>query len=100
MDAAVALACPWRFRIGSLPSFALGGETVFAIGDCAWLRCRVARVLGRHRRLASEASGNGGSLYLGEMINRGPDSVGVLEQCGCGRGSFMASTCRPPDGQP
>ena len=60
--------------------FDLGAETVvFAIGDvhgCAEeLRVLLAAIV----ELARESSGKRRVVYLGDMINRGPDTIGVLD---------------------
>lgn len=78
MDAATKL--PVEISEWKLAPFALGGETVFAIGDvhgCAdELRALLAAIAG----LARQTEGRRRLVYLGDMINRGPDSAGVLEQ--------------------
>jgi serine/threonine protein phosphatase 1 len=60
--------------------FALGGETVFAIGDVHGCAAELGALLDAIERLASEAKGPRRVVYLGDMINRGPDSVGVLRR--------------------
>lgn len=60
--------------------FTLHDEAVFAIGDvhgCAAELRALRRVIAR---LAGESSGRRRLIYLGDLINRGPDSAGVLEQ--------------------
>jgi serine/threonine protein phosphatase 1 len=59
--------------------FDLKGETVFAIGDVHGCAAELKALLGSIRTLAGEATGKRRLVYLGDMINRGPDSVGVLE---------------------
>ena len=78
MDAAVAL--PVEISDWKPAPFALGGETVFAIGDVHGCAGELRVLLDAIARLAGEASGKRRLIYLGDMINRGPDSVGVLEQ--------------------
>ena len=60
--------------------FDLKGETVFAIGDVHGCAAELKALLATIARLAGEADGRRRLIYLGDMINRGPDSIGVLEQ--------------------
>ncbi len=60
--------------------FDLKGETVFAIGDVHGCAAELGALLATIARLAGEAEGRRRLIYLGDMINRGPDSIGVLEQ--------------------
>ena len=60
--------------------FDLKGETVFAIGDVHGCAAELKALLATIARLAGEADGRRRLIYLGDMINRGPDSTGVLEQ--------------------
>lgn len=78
MDAAVAL--PVEISEWKPAPFELGGETVFAIGDVHGCAAELRALLDTIARLASEAAGRRRLVYLGDMINRGPDSVSVLEQ--------------------
>ncbi len=78
MDAAVAL--PVDISEWKPAPFELGGETVFAIGDVHGCASELRALLDTIARLAGEAGGRRRLVYLGDMINRGPDSVGVLEQ--------------------
>src|ERR1700754_4195445 len=78
MDATVAL--PVEIAQWKPAPFALGGDTVFAIGDVHGCASELRALLDTIARLAGEASGKRRLVYLGDMINRGPDSVGVLEQ--------------------
>jgi serine/threonine protein phosphatase 1 len=75
-----ALALPVEISEWKPAPFALGGETVFAIGDVHGCASELRVLLDAIARLAGEASGKRRLIYLGDMINRGPDSVGVLEQ--------------------
>lgn len=59
--------------------FDLKGETVFAIGDVHGCARELRALLGAIDGLAKQISGRRRLVYLGDMINRGPDSVGVLE---------------------
>ena len=74
-----ALALPVEISEWKPAPFALGGETVFAIGDVHGCASELRVLLDTIARLATEASGKRRLIYLGDMINRGPDSVGVLE---------------------
>lgn len=60
--------------------FDLEGETVFAIGDVHGCADECRALLDCIRHLAGEAAGKRRLIYLGDMINRGPDSIGVLAQ--------------------
>ncbi|TBR28794.1 MAG: hypothetical protein EPO10_11200, partial [Reyranella sp.] len=61
--------------------FALRGETVFAIGDVHGCAAELGALLKSIATLAGETTGSRRRLiYLGDMINRGPDSIGVLKQ--------------------
>jgi len=60
--------------------FDLKGETVFAIGDVHGCANECRALLDCIAHLAGEAAGKRRLIYLGDMINRGPDSIGVLEQ--------------------
>jgi serine/threonine protein phosphatase 1 len=60
--------------------FDLKGETVFAIGDVHGCAAELKALLATIARLAGDADGRRRLIYLGDMINRGPDSIGVLEQ--------------------
>jgi serine/threonine protein phosphatase 1 len=55
------------------------GETVFAIGDVHGCAAELGALLKSIAGLAGEAKGRRRLIYLGDMINRGPDSAGVLE---------------------
>jgi serine/threonine protein phosphatase 1 len=78
MDAAAKL--PVEISEWKLAPFALGGETVFAIGDVHGCASELRVLLDAIAGLAKDAPGKRRLVYLGDMINRGPDSVGVLEQ--------------------
>jgi serine/threonine protein phosphatase 1 len=60
--------------------FDLSGETVFAIGDVHGCARELRALRAAIATLAGEGSGRRRLVYLGDMINRGPDSIGVLEQ--------------------
>lgn len=60
--------------------FDLKGETVFAIGDVHGCAAELKALRATIARLAGETDGRRRLIYLGDMINRGPDSIGVLEQ--------------------
>lgn len=77
MDTAVALPVEiseWK------PAPFAPGETVFAIGDIHGCAAELRVLLDAIARLAQQADGRRRLVYLGDMINRGPDTVGVLEQ--------------------
>jgi serine/threonine protein phosphatase 1 len=66
---------PWQ----SAP-FALAGETVFAVGDVHGCSEQLDALLGAIRDLARECPTPRRLLWLGDMIDRGPDSIGVLRR--------------------
>jgi len=59
--------------------FDVMGETVFAIGDVHGCADELDALLGSIASLAKDAQGKRRLVYLGDMINRGPDSPRVLE---------------------
>ena len=76
----VALELPVDISNWKPAPFALNGETVFAIGDVHGCADELSALLGVIRHLAGDTDGKRRLVYLGDMINRGPDSMGVLEQ--------------------
>lgn len=66
---------PWKAA-----PFDLGGETVFAIGDVHGCARELSSLLDTVRELAreSEREGTRRLVYLGDLIDRGPDTLGVL----------------------
>ena len=58
--------------------FDMKGETVFAIGDVHGCAAELSVLLKSIAALAGDATGRRRLIYLGDLINRGPDSVGVL----------------------
>ena len=78
MDTAVDL--PVEISGWKPAPFALGGESVFAIGDVHGCAAELRALLGAIVRLGHDFDGKRRIIYLGDMINRGPDTVGVLEQ--------------------
>jgi serine/threonine protein phosphatase 1 len=61
--------------------FALNGETVFAVGDIHGCLDEMDALLDAVKILAAESSGTARRLvYLGDMIDRGPDTLGVLKR--------------------
>src|SRR5260370_14358049 len=81
MDTPVAIAAKLPVEISDwkLATFVVLGETVVAIGDGHGGAGELRVVLGTIGKLATQSSGKRRLVYLGDMINRGPDSVGVLE---------------------
>lgn len=59
--------------------FRLAGETVFAIGDVHGCAEELRALVGTIAALATKSAGKRRLIYLGDMINRGPDSPGVLD---------------------
>ncbi len=64
---------PWK----SAP-FALGGETVFAVGDIHGCSEELASLQETVAGLAREAGGHRRLIYLGDIVDRGPDTMGAL----------------------
>ena len=60
--------------------FDVKGETVFAIGDVHGCAGELRALLSAIRELAAELSGHRRLIYLGDMIDRGPDNIGVLDE--------------------
>ncbi|HET6194992.1 MAG TPA: metallophosphoesterase [Acetobacteraceae bacterium] len=60
--------------------FALNGETVFAVGDVHGCADHLQSLLDTIRTLAGESTGPRRLVYLGDLIDRGPDTLGVLRQ--------------------
>src|SRR5260370_39075107 len=89
MDTPVAIAAKLPVEISDWKPapFDLLGETVFAIGDVHGCADELRVLLGTIGKLATQSSGKRRLVYLGDMINRGPDSVGVLELWAAGEGA-------------
>jgi serine/threonine protein phosphatase 1 len=64
---------PWRAA-----PFAVEGETVFAIGDIHGCFEELMGLLDAVRALAHESGHPRRLVYLGDLIDRGPDTLGVL----------------------
>jgi serine/threonine protein phosphatase 1 len=60
--------------------FEVGGGTVFAIGDVHGCAEQLRHLLAAIRTLAAERAGHRRLIYLGDMIDRGPDNLGVLSE--------------------
>lgn len=58
--------------------FALAGETVFAVGDVHGCAEELRALLRAVAVLARESDGRRSLVYLGDLIDRGPDTVGAL----------------------
>src|SRR6185503_3573336 len=58
--------------------FDLDGETVFAIGDIHGCAAELRDLLASIATLAASANHPNRLIYLGDLINRGPDNLGVL----------------------
>ncbi len=58
--------------------FALDGETVFAVGDVHGCADHLQSLIDTIRSLAGESAGARRVIYLGDLIDRGPDTLGVL----------------------
>ena len=64
---------PWKAA-----PFALHGETVFAVGDVHGCAEELTSLLEVIRTLAIESAPPRRLIYLGDLIDRGPDTMGVL----------------------
>ena len=62
--------------------FALGGETVFAVGDVHGCAEELQALLGSVADLARETTGKRRLVWLGDMVDRGRDTLGVLRLWG------------------
>jgi serine/threonine protein phosphatase 1 len=62
--------------------FDLRGETVFAVGDVHGCASELRALLGTIATLAAEGEGHRRLIYLGDMVDRGPDTLGVLRLWG------------------
>jgi len=58
---------------------ALDGETVFAIGDIHGCAHELASLLDTVTTLAREQPGSRHLVYLGDVVDRGPDTIGALK---------------------
>jgi serine/threonine protein phosphatase 1 len=58
--------------------FELGGQTVFAVGDVHGCADELTALLDRIEALARETGRDRHLIYLGDMIDRGPDNIGAL----------------------
>jgi serine/threonine protein phosphatase 1 len=73
------MAVPLEISVWKPAPFALEGETVFAIGDVHGCRDELAALLETVGSLASENQGKRRLIYLGDMIDRGPSTIGALQ---------------------
>jgi serine/threonine protein phosphatase 1 len=76
------MAVPLEIGDWKTAPFALGGETVFAIGDVHGCRDELTTLLHAVGTLAQESKGTRRLVYLGDLIDRGPDTLGVLRLWG------------------
>ena len=60
--------------------FALNGETVFAVGDVHGCLDEMTALLDTIGGLAADGGGPRRLVYLGDMIDRGPSTIGVLKK--------------------
>jgi len=58
--------------------FALDGETVFAVGDAHGCAAELEALLDTVRGLAEATDEPSRLIYLGDVIDRGPDTIGAL----------------------
>ena len=73
------MALPVEISAWKPAPFDVKGETVFAIGDVHGCAAELSVLLESIQTLARDAKGKRRLVYLGDMINRGPDSMGVLD---------------------
>ena len=59
-------------------SFAVAGESIFAVGDVHGCALHFAALLKAFAETATRAGHHRRLVYLGDMIDRGPDNIGVL----------------------
>ena len=76
--------CPSRSPSGSRPRSHWAARPCSRSATCMAAPAELRVLLDAIARLAGEAGGKRRLIYLGDMINRGPDSVGVLEQWAAG----------------
>jgi serine/threonine protein phosphatase 1 len=74
-----AMTVPVEISAWKPAPFALKGETVFAVGDVHGCAVEFHALLDGIAGLAKAQGGRRRLIYLGDMINRGPDSIGVLD---------------------
>ncbi|MCW5732981.1 MAG: metallophosphoesterase [Enhydrobacter sp.] len=72
------MSVPVEISAWKAAPFDLEGETVFAIGDVHGCADELASLLDVVRELACQSDRPRRLVYLGDMVDRGPDSLGVL----------------------
>jgi len=72
------MAVPVEISAWKPAPFALGGETVFALGDVHGCAEELASLLDTVRTLAGESDRPRRLVFLGDLVDRGPDTLGVL----------------------
>jgi serine/threonine protein phosphatase 1 len=65
-----------------LAPFDLGGETIFAVGDVHGCAEELRALLETVATLATETRVHRRLIYLGDLVDRGPDTLGVLRLWG------------------
>jgi serine/threonine protein phosphatase 1 len=76
--ASPAMSVPVDITAWKPAPFALGGETVFAIGDVHGCARELTSLLDTVATLAGEQDGPRRLVYLGDVVDRGPDTIGAL----------------------
>src|SRR5258708_13046751 len=76
---ATAAKVPVEIAAWKPAPFDLAGETVFAIGDVHGCAEELRALLDAIGGLAKESCNHKRLIYLGDMINRGPDTAAELE---------------------
>jgi serine/threonine protein phosphatase 1 len=74
------MALPVEISEWSPAPFALNGETVFAVGDVHGCIDEMTALLDTIGALSKESTGQRRLVYLGDMIDRGPSTIGVLKK--------------------
>lgn len=72
------MAVPVEISTWKPAPFAVEGETVFAIGDIHGCAEELAWLLDTVRALAGDGDKPRRLVYLGDLVDRGPDTLGVL----------------------
>src|SRR3954464_10818946 len=72
------MAVPVEISAWKAAPFTLQGETVFAIGDIHGCAEELASLLDTIRALTTEGIPPRRLVYLGDLVDRGPDTLGVL----------------------
>jgi serine/threonine protein phosphatase 1 len=72
------MAVPVEISAWKPAPFALNGETVFAVGDVHGCASQLQALLDAFATLPNDGRGKRRLVYLGDVIDRGPDNIGAL----------------------